>query len=124
MEQKARDEKEQLEQKEKQFFEELFKKSEQSQDEQLYKKKLYVLAEELESSKEKNDLQFYHDTILNKLMLEDYSEFPPKNEHVHKKSDEKATRKDEDNQEKLIEEENEFLRRLHLINYLTESLEI
>ena len=62
-----------------------------------------------------------HDALLNKLMLEDYSPFPPKNEEPTIVNNQKEEKKKEDEQDKLIEEENEFLRSLHRINYLTFS---
>ena len=34
----------------------------------------------MKSKKDQNSLQFMHDILLNKLMLEDYAPFPPKNE--------------------------------------------
>ena len=62
------------------FFNNLFEKKEKDQNEQLYKNEFYVLEEEMKLNKDQNSLQFMHDALLNKLMLEDYSPFPPKNE--------------------------------------------
>ena len=75
----------------------------------------------MKTNKDQNSLQFMHDALLNKLMLEDYSPFPPKNEEPTIVNNQKEEKKKEDEQDKLIEEENEFLRSLHLINYLTFS---
>ena len=106
---------------EKKFFNELFELKEKEQNEQLYKNEFYVLEEEMKANKDQNSLQFMHDALLNKLMLEDYSPFPPKNEEPTIVNNQKEEKKKEDEQDKLIEEENEFLRSLHLINYLTFS---
>ena len=104
------------------FFKELFSLKEKEQNEQLYKNEFYVLEEEFKANKDQNSLQFMHNALLNKLMLEDYSPFPPKNEESNTTNPPKDEKKKESEQhEKLIEEENEFLRGLHRINYLTFS---
>jgi len=99
----------------------LFEKKEKDQNEQLYKNEFYILEEEIKSKKNQNSLQFMHDILLNKLMLEDYVPFPPKNDEPIIVNNQKEEKKKEDDQDKLIEEENEFLRSLHKINYLTFS---
>ena len=103
------------------FINNLFEKKEKDTDEQLYKNDFYILEEEMKSKKDQNNLQFMHDILLNKLMLEDYVPFPPKNEEPVIINSQKDEKKKEDEQDKLIEEENEFLRSLHKINYLTFS---
>jgi len=103
------------------FINNLFDKKEKDQNEQLYKNDFYILEEEFKSKKNQNSLQFMHDVLLNKLMLEDYVPFPPKNEEPGIINNQKEEKKKEDDQDKLIEEENEFLRSLHKINYLTFS---
>ena len=103
------------------FINNLFEKKEKDQNEQLYKNEFYILEEEMKSKKNQNNLQFMHDILLNKLMLEDYVPFPPKNEEPLIVNSQKEEKKKEDDQDKLIEEENEFLRSLHKINYLTFS---
>ena len=103
------------------FFNNLFEQKEKEQDEHLYKNEFYVLEEEMKSNREQNPLQFMHDALLNKIMLEDYSPFPPKTEEPTNLNNQKDDKKKEDEQDKLIEEENEFLRSLHRINYLTFS---
>ena len=103
------------------FINNLFEKKEKDQNEQLYKNEFYILEEELKSKKNQNSLQFMHDILLNKLMLEDYVPFPPKNDEPTIVNNQKEEKKKEDEQDKLIEEENEFLRSLHKINYLTFS---
>ena len=100
------------------FFTNLFEKKEKEQNEQLYKNEFYVLEEEMKTNKDKNSLQFMHDALLNKLMLEDYSPFPPKNDEAENLNDKK---KEDEKEKELIKEENEFLRSLHRINYLTFS---
>ena len=100
------------------FFTNLFEKKEKEQNEQLYKNEFYVLEEEMKTNKDKNSLQFMHDALLNKLMLEDYSPFPPKNDEPENLNDKK---KEDEKEKELIKEENEFLRSLHRINYLTFS---
>ena len=103
---------------EEEFFTNLFEKKEKEQNEQLYKNEFYVLEEEMKTNKDKNSLQFMHDALLNKLMLEDYSPFPPKNDEPENLNDKK---KEDEKEKELIKEENEFLRSLHRINYLTFS---
>ena len=103
------------------FINNLFEKKEKDQNEQLYKNEFYILEEEIKSKKNQNSLQFMHDILLNKLMLEDYVPFPPKNDEPIIVNNQKEEKKKEDDQDKLIEEENEFLRSLHKINYLTFS---
>ena len=103
------------------FFNNLFQKKEKESNEQLYKNEFFILEEEMKSNKDQNSLQFMHDALLNKLMLEDYSPFPPKNDEPTIVNNQKEEKKKEDEQDKLIEEENEFLRSLHRINYLTFS---
>ena len=101
------------------FFNNLFENAEKEQDEELYKKNLYVLKEDLDSRKDENSIKFMHDVLLSKLILEDYTEFPPKIEN--NSSSVNNDNKKEEDPEKLFEEENEFLREIHKINYLTFS---
>ena len=105
------------------FFNNLFENAEKEQDEELYKKNLYVLKEDLDSRKDENSIKFMHDVLLSKLILDDYTEFPPKLENLNRNSliNEKDNIKKEEDPEKLFEEENEFLREIHKINYLTFS---
>ena len=60
------------------FFNNLFENAEKEQDEELYKKNLYVLKEDLDSRKDENSIKFMHDVLLSKLILEDY----PMNNHI------------------------------------------
>lgn len=105
------------------FFANLFNVTEKDQDEELYKKQLYVLKDEIDDKINQNSLKFKHDVLLSKLMLEDYNEFPPKNtaSSQQKNQNDKDGGSKEEEGEKLAEQENEFLRELHRINYLTFS---
>ena len=105
------------------FFANLFNVTEKDQDEELYKKQLYVLKDEINDKINQNSLKFKHDVLLSKLMLEDYNEFPPKNtaSSQQKNQNDKDGGSKEEEEEKLAEQENEFLRELHRINYLTFS---
>ena len=108
------------------FFANLFNVTEKDQDEELYKKQLYVLKDEIDDKINQNSLKFKHDVLLSKLMLEDYNEFPPKNtaSSQQKNQNDKDGGSKEEEGEKLAEQENEFLRELHRINYLTFSPQI
>lgn len=105
------------------FFANLFNLAEKDQDDELYKKQLYVLKEEIDDKINQNSLKFKHDILLSKLMLEDYNEFPPKNTVTTqaKNAIDKDPNSKEEEAERLAEQENEFLRELHRINYLTFS---
>ena len=61
--------------KEENFFNDLFENIEKEQNEENYKKNLYVLKEDLNEKNNENSIKFMHDVLLSKLMLEDYSEF-------------------------------------------------
>ena len=105
------------------FFANLFNLAEKDQDDELYKKQLYVLKEEIDDKINQNSLKFKHDILLSKLMLEDYNEFPPKNAVTTQAKNpiDKDPNSKEEEAERLAEQENEFLRELHRINYLTFS---
>jgi hypothetical protein len=117
------------------FFANLFNSAEKDQDDELYKKQLYVLKDEIDDKIHQNSLKFKHDVLLSKLLLEDYNEFPPKTNNTQPsqqinssiiKANNISTNNDkdhnkEDDTDKIMNEENEFLRDLHRINYLTFS---
>ena len=117
------------------FFANLFNSAEKDQDDELYKKQLYVLKDEIDDKIHQNSLKFKHDVLLSKLLLEDYNEFPPKTNNTQPsqqnnssiiKANNINTNNDkdhnkEDDTDKIMNEENEFLRDLHRINYLTFS---
>lgn len=123
-------------------------------DESIYKKQLYILEDEKFTKKDESTLTLKHKSLLNRLILEDYSVYPLKkgqneiisenfkveenketnqnkdqnnNNNIHIK--EKGARKSlihkdnkkRDELEKFAEDENEFIKDLHRINYLTFS---
>ena len=123
-------------------------------DESIYKKQLYILEDEKFTKKDESTLTLKHKSLLNRLILEDYSVYPLKkgqneiisenfkveenketnqnkvqnnNNNIHIK--EKGARKSlihkgnkkMDELEKFAEDENEFIKDLHRINYLTFS---
>lgn len=117
------------------LYENYFDRSDVEEDEALYKKQLYVLEDEKFTKKEQSNLTLKHKVLLNRLILEDFSVFPLKKdlnesssdnikvEDNNKKkvnTDEKDTKKI-DELEKFAEDENEFIKDLHRINYLTFS---
>ena len=110
------------------FFEKLFDNAEKEQVGDLYKKELYIMKEVLESNKYKTTLKLMHDTLLQKFMCEEYTEFIPKNEVSQilfppdKKdiTNNKNSQKD-DGVDKELLEEYEFLKELYRLNYLTFS---
>ena len=105
-----------------QLFKTLFEYSD-DKDEKLYKNDLFIPSTEendlLKKKKEKNQTEIFRDKILNKLSLEDYTLFPPKNDSILMNDNEMG--KDKEDQEKLFEEEIDHLRNLHRLNYLTFS---
>ena len=120
--------------KEENFFNDLFENIEKEQNEENYKKNLYVLKEDLNEKNNENSIKFMHDVLLSKLMLEDYSEFSLKNNKNCRKNSinnnntlnnnkeiSNENKIEEEEYEKILEEENEFLNDLNKINYLTFS---
>ena len=95
------------------LFKNLFEYNEE-EDEKLYKNNLFVLKEEIEKQNVTNYTQFIHDTILNRISLEDYSTFSPKTENDN-------TEQNKEDTEKLSEEEINHLKTVHRLNYLTFS---
>ena len=110
------------------FFEKLFDNAEKEQVGDLYKKELYIMKEDLDSNKYKTTLKLMHDTLLNKFMREEYTEFIPKNEvsqlisPPEKKdlTNNKGSQKD-DGLDKEFLDEYEYLKELYRLNYLTFS---
>ena len=118
-------------------------------DENIYKKQLYVLEDENFTKKDETPITLKHKSLLNRLILEDYSVYPLKknpNENNHdnikteeikdinnnnnndklkekeiKKKDIFKNNKKIDELEKFAEDENEFIKDLHRINYITFS---
>ena len=99
------------------LFQNLDSKKEEDdiEDEKLYKNNLYVFNEELNNNISDNILKFTHDSILNRLEIEDYSLFPPKNDFMMIENETK------EDHEKLNDHEVEFLQNLNKLNYLTFS---
>ena len=114
------------------YFEKLFDNAEKDQIGDLYKKELYIMKEDLDQNKYKTTLKLMHDTLLQKFMCEDYTEFIPKNEvaqliYPHEKknlnnnNNNSKSPKKEDGVDKELLEEYEYLKELYRINYLTFS---
>ena len=117
-----------------------FDRSDMEEDDSLYKKQLYVLEDEKFTKKEQSNLTLKHKGLLNRLILEDFSVYPlkkdPNDSTVESKKEEvsssykkKLSTDDNNNKdvkkidelEKFAEDENEFIKDLHRINYLTFS---
>ena len=104
------------------------------EDETLYKKQLYVIEEDKFTKKEQSNLTLKHKGLLDRLILEDFSVYPLKKDPMEslentkvEESSKKKTNSDDkdlkkvDELEKFAEDENEFIKDLHRINYLTFS---
>ena len=113
------------------YFEKLFDNAEKEQIGDLYKKELYIMKEDLDSNKYKTTLKLMHDTILQKFMCEEYTDFIPKNEvaqliyppekkEANNNTNNKSSQK-EDAVDKELLEEYEYLKELYRLNYLTFS---
>ena len=113
------------------YFEKLFENAEKEQIGDLYKKELYIMKEDLDANKYKTTLKLMHDTLLQKFMCEEYTEFIPKNEvaqliyppekkEANNTTNNKSTQK-EDAADKELLEEYTFLKELYRLNYLTFS---
>lgn len=115
-----------------------FDRSDMEEDDSLYKKQLYVLEDEKFTKKEQSNLTLKHKGLLNRLILEDFSVYPMKKDpndstEENKKEEDSSHKKklstDDNNKdvkkvdelEKFAEDENEFIKDLHRINYLTFS---
>lgn len=103
------------------FLGELFSATEKDQDDQLYKKDFYVLEEDLANKKDQNSIKFKHDVLLKKLILDDYCQYPPKCEIKEISSFERKNLANEGTLENGFDNENEFLKEIQRINYLTFS---
>ena len=90
------------------------------EDDILYKNDIYSpLIEEQYKQEipEKNKIEITRDKILQKLSLEEYSPFPPKNDSLGINLNEKG----KEDQEKLSEEEIDYLHNINKLNYLAFS---
>ena len=116
------------------LYDKYFDQCDIEEDENLYKKQLYVLEEDKFTKKEQTNLTLKHKGLLNRLILEDFSVYPIKKDPLdtpeNTKRDESGKKKvnsdDKDSKkidelEKFAEDENEFIKDLHRINYLTFS---
>ena len=112
------------------YFEKLFENAEKEQIGDLYKKDLYIMKEDLDANKYKTTLKLMHDTLLQKFMCEEYTEFIPKNEVAQliyppekkeaNNNNNKSTQR-EDAADKELLEEYTYLKELYRLNYLTFS---
>ena len=113
------------------YFEKLFDNAEKEQIGDLYKKELYIMKEDLDANKYKTTLKLMHDTLLQKFMCEEFTEFIPKNEvaqliyppekkETNNTNNKNSTQK-EDAADKELLEEYTYLKELYRLNYLTFS---
>ena len=117
------------------LYDKYFDQSDKEDDESLYKKQLYVLEDDTFTKKEQTNLTLKHKALLNRLILEDCSIFPSKNNQTRIPENTKKERNSKkllnnyddkdskkiDETEKYAEDENEFIKDLHRINFLTFS---
>ena len=130
------------------LYQKYFDNLEGEDDESTYKKQLYILENENFIKKDESPLTLKHRSLLNRLILEDYSVYPLKkeleknnniilnigekeqnnennnNDNVNfkeKRKSEKYKDKNMEELEKFAEDENEFIKDLHRINYITFS---
>ena len=88
-------------------------------DEKIYKNSLLEFYNDIKGKKDTNVKELTHDALLNRMSMEDYSLFPPKNDSILITDDETLIGKEDP--EKLYEEEVNYLRSINSINYLTFS---
>ena len=113
------------------LYDKNFEQCDIEEDESLYKKQLYVLEEDQFTKNDKSNLTLKHKALLNRLILEDCSLYPLKNDPTEISENTKSKKKlntidDKDSKkidelEKFVEDENEFIKDLHRINYITFS---
>ena len=92
------------------------------EDDILYKNDIYSPLDEDQNNEEnskKSKVELTRDKILQNLSLEEYSTFPTKNESSVLNLNEPG--KDKEDQDKLLDEEIDYLQNLHKLNYLTFS---
>ena len=92
------------------------------EDDILYKNDIYSPLDEDQNNEEnskKSKVELTRDKILQNLSLEEYSTFPTKNESSVLNLNEPG--KDKEDQDKLLDEEIDYLQNLHKLNYLTYS---
>ena len=118
------------------YFEKLFDKAEKEQIDDLYKKELYIMKEDLKNNESKSRLKLMHDILLKKLYCEDFQDFTPKNEIKKqinsplKQEQDNILKNDKDNNknsqkedlgDKELQEEIDYLKTISRLNYLTFS---
>ena len=116
------------------LYEKFFDQCDLEEDESLYKKQLYVLEEDKFTKKDQSNLTLKHKALLDRLILEDFSVYPlkkdlleiPENTKREDNSKKKINNEDKDSKkidelEKFAEDENEFIKDLHRLNYITFS---
>ena len=108
----------------KKTFIKLFESSSDSND-KLYKNTLLDFGDEFakknidETNTESNIKEYTHNSLLNRIAMEDYYLFPPKVESLLIMED--GNLKEKQEPEKLNESETEFLQKINKLNYLTFS---
>ena len=104
------------------FTDNLFEKGDKD-DDKFYKKNLFVLKEDIDPKKEYTLNSFKHNALVNKLLLHDFSMYPPKlnSDDVQVKENKENGEQKIEIPEKYTQDENEFIKDLHRINYLTFS---
>ena len=109
----------------KKTFAKLFESS-SDVNEKLYKNTLLDFGDDFQSknideinNSESDIKEFTHNSLLNRISMEDYYLFPPKTESLLVMED--GNLKEKQEPEKLNEEETEFLQKINKLNYLTFS---
>ena len=105
------------------LLDELFDYS-NKEDEILYKNDIYpplIEEENLQENSNKSKVEITRDKILQNLSLEEYSTFPQKNESFVLNLNDQGKEKEKEDQDKLNEEEIDYLQNIHKLNYLTFS---
>ena len=116
------------------LYDTFFEQYDKEENESLYKKQLYVLEEDKFIEKEQSNLSLMHKSLINRLILEDFSVYPIKKdteeaaESLKKKENTSKKKFNEDKDSKKIDEiekfwedEGEYIKDLHRINNLTFS---
>ena len=94
------------------------------EDDILYKNEIFSPLDEDQNSEEnskKSKVEIARDKILQNLSLEEYHTFPIKNDSFVLNLNEPGKDKDKEDQDKLLDEEIDYLQNLHKLNYLTFS---
>ena len=81
------------------LYDKYFDQCDLEEDESLYKKQLYVLEEDKLTKKEQSNLTLKHKALLNRLVLEDCSIYPPLKKELTDISE--KSKKEESNKKKI-----------------------